>query len=744
MGELTIARQTARAVEIFTPLGDDVLLFHRMTATEELGRLFQCELDLLSQDPNIKLEDLLAQNVTIRLELPQGAIRYFNGFVSRFSQEGTFGDLHAYRATVHPWLWFLTCTADCRIFEKATFPGEMTVPNIIKQVFRDREFTDFEEALSGTYRTWDYCVQYRETDFDFVSRLMEQEGIYYYFKHENGRHTLVLADAVSSHDVLDGYDKIPYYPPDERLRRERDHIYGWSMAQAVQPGSYALNDFDFQRPQANLQVKSVIQRHHARAEMAMYDYPGEYIQTKDGEAYARARIEELQAKYERVQGQANARGLAVGNLFELTNHPRQDQNREYLIVAATYEIESDAYASTSVADAEEGYTCSFTAIDSKQPYRPARTTPKPMVQGPQTATVVGPTGDEIYTDQYGRIKVRFHWDHEEGRADEERSCWIRVAQVWAGSNWGGMHIPRVGQEVIVEFLEGDPDRPIITGRVYNNDNMPPYDLPSQKTQSGLKSRSSMDGNPGNFNEIRFEDLKGSEELSIQAEKDESILVKHDKTENIGHDETMSIGNDRTETVGNNETITIGNNRTESVGANESITVAQNRTRNVGQNEIVSVALTRTHNVGVNEMINVGAAQEVTVGAVQTVTVGAAQMVTIGATQEVTVHGDRTINARTKLSTEVGTDEWRQVNGKRKTTVVQDDTLYVGNNLVIVAGKSVTIQTGEASITMLEDGTIEINGKDIKIGGSKIEAQASTIELEGGQEFKVQAAIIKLN
>ena len=235
-----------------------------------------------------------------------------------------------------------------------------------------------------------------------------------------------------------------------------------------------------------------------------------------------------------------------------------------------------------------------------------------MVQGPQTATV-GPTGDEIYTDQYGCIKVRFHWDHEEGRADEERSCWIRVAQVWAGSNWGGMHIPRVGQEVIVEFWKVIRIGRLLRDGCITTTTCRPHDLPSQKTQSGLKSRSSMDGNPGNFNEIRFEDLKGSEELSIQAEKDERILVKHDKTENIGHDETITIGNNRTEMVGNNETITIGNNRTEAVGANESITVAQNRTRNVGQNETVNVAMLRTHNVGVNEMINVGAAQEVTVG-----------------------------------------------------------------------------------------------------------------------------------
>ena len=358
------ALQSERAIEIVTPLGEDVLLFHRMTATETLGRLFQFEIDLLSMDPNIPFDKLLGQNVTVQLELPQDETRYFNGFVSRFSQEGSVDDFNAYSMTVHPWLWFLTRTADCRIFQKKK------VPDIIKEVFRDHGFTDFEEALSGSYRTWEYCVQYRETDFNFVSRLMEQEGIYYYFKHESNRHVLVLSDSVSSHDPFPGYERIPYFPPDEHLRREKHHIHEWTISQEVQPGVYALNDYDFENPKANLQVKSAIPRDHAQSKMEIFDYPGEYVQTKDGEAYVRARIEELQAEYEQVQGQSNARGLAVGSLFQLTDYPRDDQNREYLVVAATHELESDAYSSGSSAGSEDVYACSFTALQSRQPYRP--------------------------------------------------------------------------------------------------------------------------------------------------------------------------------------------------------------------------------------------------------------------------------------------------------------------------------------------------------------------------------------
>jgi type VI secretion system secreted protein VgrG len=670
--------QAERAVEIFTSLGDDVLLLHRMTATEALGRLFQFDLELLSKDPNIKFEDLLGQNVTVRLELPDDKTRYFNGFVSRFSLTGSLGDLSVYNATVHPWLWFLTRTADCRIFQ------EMAVPDIIKQVFRDHGFTDFEEALSGTYRKWPYCVQYRETDFNFVSRLMEQEGIYYYFKHESNKHQLVLADSVSSHEAFPGYEKLPFFPPDEHLRRKEHHVYEWTVSQEVQPGTYALNDFDFERPKANLQVKSSIQRVHAQAEMEIFDYPGEYTQTSEGEVYVRARIEELQAEYEQVQGQANARGLAVGSLFELVDYPRQDQNREYLVVSATHEMESDAYISGSGGQGEDVYSCRFTALHSKQPYRPPRVTPKPLVQGPQTAIVVGPSGEEIYTDKYGRVKVQFHWDRY-GKKDENSSCWVRVANVWAGAKWGGIHIPRIGQEVIVEFLEGDPDRPIITGRVYNGDQMPPWELPANMTQSGVLSRSSKNGSGANANAIRMEDMKGSEQLWIHAEKNQDIEVEndethwvgHDRRKTIDHDETTHVKHDRTETVGNNETISIGANRTEDVGENESLSIGKNRTTDIAQNE--------SRTVGKDEMIEIGQSRTDTISRNVTVEIGE----------------------------------------KRQTQVGKDDQMQVGKKFYLEAGDEITLKTGGASITMKKNGTIQIKGKDITVvGDGKIGIKAS--------------------
>lgn len=694
--------QTARAVEIITPLGDDTLLFHRMTATETLGRLYRVDLELLSKDPDIKFEDLLGQNVTVRLELPQDKTRYFNGFVSRFTLSGSLGDLSVYQATVHPWLWFLTRTADCRIFQ------EMTVPDIIKQVFRDHGFTDFEEALSGTYRTWPYCVQYRETDFNFVSRLMEQEGIYYYFKHEKDKHLLVLSDAIGSHEAYPGYEQLPFYPPDEHRRREEHHIHQWTVSQEVQPGVYALNDFDFERPKADLNVKQAVQREHARATLEIFDYPGEYIQTSDGEGYVRARIEELHAEYEQAQGQSNARGLCTGSLFTLTHFPRQDQNREYLVVSATHEVESDAYTSGSESQGKEIFTCSFTALPSKEPFRPERITPKPLVQGPQTAIVTGPSGEEIHTDKYGRVKVQFHWDRY-GKNDENSSCWVRVSHPTAGQGWGAVQIPRIGQEVIVDFLEGDPDHPIITGRVYNASQMPPYELPVNATQSGMKSRSSKGGGADNFNEIRFEDKKGQELVYLHGEKDWTINIENDKTQTIGHDESLNVGNNRTHTIAANQT--------EKIGANLSQSVSSNKT------ETITIAKALT--IGAAYQVTVGGAMNETVGAVKAEEIIGAKIVAVGAHSNETVAVSKSVDAKADITEKAGKNfsidagqDATAKSGKKMMLSAGDDFGIKGEkNGVIDIKDQLTIKVGKASITLKKNGDISLQGAKINIKGS---------------------------
>ena len=548
-----------------------MLLLNEMGGDEELGRLFSYELQLNSLDANIDLNQLLGKPMSVSLQLADGGERYFHGLVARCSQNIDQGQFASYQVTLRPWLWLLSRTSDCRIFQN------LSIPQIIKQVFRDLGFSDFEDALSRPYREWEYCVQYRETSFDFVSRLMEQEGIYYFFRHEQDRHVLVLADAYGAHATVPGYTSVPYYPKDEQ-QRERDHMHNWHLVQQVQPGSLELNDYDFQRPSASIDVRSAMPRPHTAGDYPLYDYPGTYVKSEDGEHYARTRIEALQTLHEQVEFSGNARGLGSGHLFSLTGFSRRDQNREYLILGARYYITQERLESGGGA-ASAQFDSSLTCIDAQQSFRPLANTHRPIVKGPQTALVVGPKGEEIWTDQYGRVKVHFYWDRHD-QSNENSSCWIRVSQSWAGKNWGSMQIPRIGQEVIVSFLEGDPDRPIITGRVYNAEQTVPYDLPENATQSGMKSRSSKGGSPANFNEIRMEDKKGLEQLYIHAERNQDIVVEVDESHSVGHDRNKSIGH--------NETVTIGNNRLRIVKQEDVLSVGQKKTDSISQSYVIEV------------------------------------------------------------------------------------------------------------------------------------------------------------
>ncbi len=534
--------QKYRLVAVATPLGEDVLVFGRMTARERLGRLFQFDLELFSEDCDLKFKDVLGQPMVVRLELPgERGTRHFHGFVTDFRYQGMnrlrYG---VYHATLRPRLWFLTRTANCRIFQNKK------VPEIIQGIFTQHGIDVDPSKLSGSYRQWEYCVQYRETDFNFVSRLMEQEGIYYYFKHEKDKHLLVLADDYDDHQKFKGYEQVPYFPPDVHDHRERDHLSELRLQASHQPGAYALKDFDFKIPTKDLLAKLADPQGRAPAQFEIFDYPGEYLEPGEGETYTRLRLEELLAQHESVAARGNAAGLAVGYLFDLIGCPRQDLNREYLIESATHQIESDAYESVAGSGgAGKLYQGEYVLLDAKQPYRAPRTTPKPVVQGPQTAIVVGPKGEEIYTDKYGRVKVQFHWDRE-GKNDENSSCWIRVSQVWAGKGWGAIQIPRIDQEVIVDFLEGDPDQPIITGRVYNGASMPPYGLPSGAVVSGIKSDSTK--GHGGYNEISLDDTKSKEKITIHGQYDMNTTVEHDQTLTVHNNRTTKVDGTYTETI----------------------------------------------------------------------------------------------------------------------------------------------------------------------------------------------------
>ncbi|MCD0463681.1 type VI secretion system Vgr family protein [Roseiconus lacunae] len=570
------ALQKNRGLQITTTAGDDTLLLSRMVAREHLGRPFEINVELLSKNHNVDLESLLGSVTTIEYTLPSGKSRYFNGRFSQISWAGSKEHFARYEATIVPWFWFLTRTADCRIFQGKT------VPEIIKEIFRDHGFTDFADHLSGEYPKSDYCVQYRESDFDFVSRLMEQEGIYYFFTHEKNKHQLHFADSVSAHSSRTDYGTLRFYPPDPRRLQEFEHIHQWGVSLEVQSGSYVLNDFDFERPTADLLAKSKLERQHDLSKFEVFDYPGDYRVSATGTKYSQRRIEEQQAKFERVRGTTNAFGLECGALFKLENHQRSDQNCEHLVVSTRIELHNSEFETVDGGSPME-FNCDFTAMKSSTVFRSPRTTPLPRIRGPQTAIVVGKKKEEIWTDKYGRVKVHFHWDRKDKR-DENSSCWVRVAQSWAGKGWGSIHIPRIGQEVIVEFLEGDPNCPIITGRVYNADEMPPYKLPENRTQSGIKTRSTTQGNNQNFNELRFDDEVNSEQIYFHAEKNFERVVENNDSLKVGfsdNDKKDFEGNQDIE-IFNNQTIVVGNK--DAKDGSQSITIHKDYSQTIKEGD----------------------------------------------------------------------------------------------------------------------------------------------------------------
>jgi type VI secretion system secreted protein VgrG len=563
--------QDNHPIEITTPLGKDVLLLTGFSGREEMSRLFSYQLDLLSPKDTIAAKDLVGKKVTWTVKRSPPPHRYFNGYVSRFlTGRQVVHGLRQYQIEVVPWLWFLTRNANCRIFQNKT------ATEIIEQIFQDRGFSDYELKTQATYPKLEYCVQYRETDFNFVSRLMEQYGIFYFFVHENGSHTLTLADKKTAYkDCLAPDKEVEYTVGTHRP----SHVNQWEHHYEFHPGKWTQTDYNFETPSTDLKTTiSTVVNLPDNKKYEIYDYPAGYKTKNDVGADTRVRMEEEEVPVDVIKGGGTCPNFSPGYKFTLKKHTSPSEQGTYVITAVQQAIVDASYLTGGGPALEYGNT--FTCIPDKVPFRPARITPRPRVQGPQTAVVVGPKGEEIYTDKYGRVKVQFFWDRE-GKKDENSSCWIRVAENWAGKNWGFVFNPRIGQEVIVDFLEGDPDRPIITGRVYNAEQMPPYDLPANQTQSVVKTRSSKNGSTDNFNELRFEDKKDSEEIYFHAEKDFNRVVENNDTLKVGSDkakdgsQTIEIWKDRTETVKTgNETITIEKgNRTETVKeGNETITI----------------------------------------------------------------------------------------------------------------------------------------------------------------------------
>lgn len=627
----------ARIFTLHSDLGD-ILLFASMDATERLGDLFSFRLRLLGRDAHADLRRLLGTSMAVHMRMPDGYERWFHGMVCEISQTGFTTIDHVayaeYSATLVPRPWLLAQRRDCRIFT-----GQ-SVPEIVRTLLDEAGYGDVRLSLGGSYPKREYCVQYREDGFNFISRLMEQEGIYYFFTHGRDAHTMVLADGLGAHARAPSFGSVPYMPPGQQRARSAASISEWNAVRAVHTTTHRLTDYDPLRPRASLLTSGECAQEglHPVSGLEAFDFPGCHVEVDDGERYAQVRAEAHNVEHARYGGRTTACGLPVGALFALTNAPRGEWNQEYLVVAASTRLEESEYASGGDGG-QAPFACRFEAIESRLQFRSPQRARRPLVAGLQTATVAGDDDEDIAVDEYGRIRVVFHWNAPD-RKGEKVSCPVRVASSWAGKNWGAVHIPRVGQEVVVSFLEGDPDRPLVIGSVYNADHMPPYALPDDRTRSGIRSRSHGGGGE-DFNEIRFEDRKGSEELFLHAQKDMREEVENDRFATVDHDEELEvkndqrgkIGNDRSHEVGNDDTLDVKANGTTTVGRKFKLDAGSEIELVTGQSSIVMKSSGDIEIKGVNITINGQQAIKAEGGMQVNIKAGATMDVTAGASMK---------------------------------------------------------------------------------------------------------------
>lgn len=610
--------QLHRHLAFESPLGADALLLTRLRGREGISRLFHFDLEFLSEDPALDFAAIVGMNVTFRVNQPDHTDRFFNGIVSRFSQSGGDATFTSYHAEVVPWLWLLTRTADCKIFQT------MTAPEIILKVFGTYGLSKVRNNLQGSYPVREYTVQYRETDFNFVSRLMEQHGIFYFFEHTNGAHTLVLADANAAFVSCPGQSTVRYQTTLGATRTDEDVVLGWTQEQEMRSARYSLMDYNFETPPLNLQVNvdSVLPPPGGMA-FEVYDYPGEYLIKDVGENLATVRIEEEETLTALTHGASNCRSFVSGYTFDLSEHPRGAFNQTYILSSVEH-LATQAYEAGS-GEAGFSYTNHFACLPLTVRFRAARVTPKPVIQGLQTAIVAGVPGAEIDTDKYGRIKVQFHWDRFGGR-NEESSCWIRVSQNWAGKRWGFVFLPRIGMEVLVGFLEGDPDQPMVMGCVYNADQVQPYPLPAYKTRSVIRTNTTPGG--GACNQIHFEDKAGNEEFYMHASGELNLHVEVDRHETVKGERHLEVYKDRNESVGKSTYLKV---KTDDVAE-----IGQDLSRKIGGDLILDVGGSHSEKAGQDIYLKAGTNVVVEAGMQITLKVGG-NFVSIGPTG-VTIQG----------------------------------------------------------------------------------------------------------
>ena len=573
--------QAERIGTLETPLGQDVLVLVRFDGSEGLSELFEFRIEALSENDDIDFDAAIGRNCAVKFGT-YGSERVFNGVLVEAQWLGISETNYAYRLILRPWFWLLSRTTDCRIFENKS------VIDIIKDVFSDRGFSDFRDRTTQSYPKIEYCVQYRETDLNFVLRLMEQYGIYYFFEHSDDKHILVMADAKSSHMAIPGHASVPFIALAGSDQAEREHLFEWFARRRFRTGKIELKDYDYLKPNAKLLSDAKGTEKYTKSDMEFYDYPGKYKEQDDGDRFAKVQLEAEQALDHRRFAAGDAASLFPGGLVTLEKHWKSSENIPYLVLRATHAFVTESYRTTGgAALPDRPYQGSYEFLPSDRPFRGPIVTPKPFVHGPQTAKVVGKSGEEIDVDEHGRILVQFYWDRK-----KMQSCRVRIAQVWSGKKWGGIFIPRIDQEVVVEYLEGDPDRPLVTGTVYNNDNRVPYPLPENKTIAGWKSDSSK--GHGGYNEFIFEDKKGEEEIHVHAQKDLNLVILNSETREIGEQFMPPRGS-----ASRSTTLKNGDDTLAVQMGDQSVTIAGNQTTNVGEMISTTAMLSTTLTVGLS-------------------------------------------------------------------------------------------------------------------------------------------------
>jgi len=681
--------QTGQYLSISTPLGADKLLLRAMHGEERISGLFHFSLEMQSEEKALDFSKVVGKSATVTIALADGTSRYVNGIVGRFVQGGSDARFTTYYAELHPWLWLLTMSADCRIYQNKS------VPDIVTALFTELGFTDYKNSATGTHNAREYCVQYNETAFAFVSRLLEEEGIFYFFEHADGKHTLVLADASSAFADCPGAATVDYgaYGSWE----QQNVVTGCTIEEAVIPGSFAVDDFGFETPSTDLMGSSDSTVATNGSKRRIYEYPGGFTKKDAAEGLAKLRMEEHEGPRKLLRGTSVCRAFVSGTKTTLQKHYRDDANAAYVLAHVSHSATANDYAN------------SFEAFPADVVFRPRRLTRKPSIPGTQTAIVVGKSGEEIWTDQYGRVKVQFHWD-QKGKSDENSSCWIRVAQGWAGKAWGAMFLPRIGQEVVVSFLEGDPDRPLITGSVYNAEQTVPYALPGEQTKSTIKSNVSKDG--GGFNEIRFDDKKDSEEIFVQAQKELNTVVRNNETHKVGFEkkdkgnQTIDVYNDRTVTVDQ------GNEKLQVKTGNREVLVdTGNETHKVKGTRTLEVTGAETHTNKDN--FDQKVAGNFTLKVDGDLTIQATGKITIKST------GDMALSSSAAVSAKATTDlKLEALNVSTKATA---DLKNEGLNV-----------TNKASVNLQNEGTM-------------VTSKANGIHsVEASGVMKIQGALVKIN